>query len=57
VSGKPASQTISQAAVNVREEVGNSTADWAKVIAGGNSTADSVKPDSETFVSGILGMK
>jgi hypothetical protein len=53
VSGRPGSQTISQAAVNVREEVGNSTTDWAKVIAGGNSTGDTVnlKPDRETFVS------
>ena len=51
VSGRPGSQTISQAAVNVREEVGNSTTDWAKVIAGGNSSGDSVKPDRETFVS------
>src|SRR5712672_4235096 len=52
VSGRPASQTISQAAVNVREEVGNSTTDWAKVIAGGNFTDDAVKPNRETFVSG-----
>ena len=52
VAGRPGSQTISQAAVNVREEVGNSTTDWAKVIAGGNFTADAVKPDRETFVSG-----
>lgn len=51
VSGRPASQTISQAAVNVREEVGNSTTDWAKVIAAGNLTADAVKADRETFVS------
>jgi hypothetical protein len=51
VSGRPASQTISQAAVNVREEVGNSTTDWAKVIAGGNSTADAIKVDRESFVS------
>ncbi|KAH9981429.1 hypothetical protein BGW80DRAFT_1150658, partial [Lactifluus volemus] len=50
VSGRPASQTISQAAVNVREEVGNSTTDWAKVIAGGNFTADAVKVNSETFL-------
>jgi len=50
VSGRPASQTISQAAVNVREEVGNSTTDWAKVIAGGNSSADSVKSNSQTFL-------
>jgi hypothetical protein len=51
VSGRPASQTISQAALNVREEVGNSTTDWAKVIAGGNYTSDTVKTDHETFVS------
>jgi len=50
VSGRPASQTISQAAVNVREEVGNSTTDWAKVIAGGNFTDDVVKPNRETFL-------
>ena len=54
VSGRPASQTISQAALNVREEVGNSTTDWAKVIAGGNYTSDTVKTDRETFVSGSL---
>jgi hypothetical protein len=53
VSGRPASQTISQAALNVREEVGNSTTDWAKVIAGGNYTSDTVKKDRETFVSVI----
>ncbi len=52
VAGRPASQTISQAALNVREEVGNSTTDWAKVIAGGNYTSDTVKTDRETFVSG-----
>ena len=51
VSGRPASQTISQAILNVREEVGNSTTDWAKVIAGGNYTSDTVKTDRETFVS------
>lgn len=51
VSARPASQTISQAALNVREEVGNSTTDWAKVIAGGNVNADTVKVDRETFVS------
>jgi len=50
VSGRPASQTISQAALNVREEVGNSTTDWAKVIAGGNYTSDTVKTDRETFL-------
>jgi hypothetical protein len=50
VSGRPASQTISQAALNVREEVGNSTTDWAKVIAGGNFTSDAVKTDRDTFL-------
>jgi hypothetical protein len=55
VAGRPASQTISQAALNVREEVGNSTTDWAKVIAGGNFTSDTVKTDRETFVSGSWG--
>ncbi|KAI0306697.1 hypothetical protein B0F90DRAFT_1808334 [Multifurca ochricompacta] len=50
VSGRPASQTISQAAVNVREEVGNSATDWAKVIAGGNRTTDAVKVDRDTFL-------
>lgn len=54
VSGRPASQTISQATINVREEVGNSATDWAKVIAGGNVTGDAVKTDRHTFVSGCL---
>lgn len=53
VAGRPASQTISQATVNVREEVGNSATDWAKVIAGGNFTDDAVKADRRTFVSGF----
>lgn len=58
VAGRPASQTISQAALNVREEVGNSTTDWAKVIAGGNFTSDAVKTaDRDTFVSGFLGWR
>lgn len=57
VSGRPASQTISQATVNVREEVGNSATDWAKVIAGGNFTEDTVKTDRRTFVSGRLDRK
>ena len=56
VSGRPGSQTIEQAAQNVREEVGNSTTDWAKAIAGGNFTVDSVKPPRQTFVSAIINM-
>lgn len=52
VSGRPGSQTIEHAAENIREEVGNSTADLAKTIAGGNYFADAVKPSGkETFVS------
>ena len=52
VSNKPGSQTFEHAAQNVREEVGNSAADWAKTIAAGNVNQDSVKADTDpTFVS------
>jgi hypothetical protein len=52
VSNKPGSQTFEHAAQNVKEEVGNSAADWAKTIAGGNFTQDSVKIDKDpTFVN------
>jgi hypothetical protein len=55
VSGRPASQTIEHAAENIREEVGNSAADLARTIAGGNYFDDSVKPPSkETFVSALI---
>jgi cell pole-organizing protein PopZ len=51
VSNRPGSQTLEHAAQNVREEVGNSAADWAKAIAAGNFTQDSVKTDTDpTFV-------
>ena len=50
VSGRPGSQTIGHAAQNIKEEVGNSTADLAKTIAGGNYFADAVEPKSQTFV-------
>lgn len=50
VSGRPGSQTIGHAATNIKEEVGNSTADLAKTIAGGNYFADSVEAKSQTFV-------
>jgi len=36
VSNKPASQTFEHAATNIKEEVGNSATDLAKVIAGAN---------------------
>ncbi|KAL6301612.1 hypothetical protein BKA93DRAFT_751827 [Sparassis latifolia] len=54
VSGRPGSQSLGQAALNVREELGNSTSDLAKVIAGANVYADSVIPTQKTFV-GITG--
>lgn len=50
VSGRPASQTMGQAALNIKEEVGNSAADLAKVIASANMTNDTVAPQKETFV-------
>jgi hypothetical protein len=50
VSGRPASQTIEQAAINVKEEIGNSTSDLAKRIAGANMTQDAVAPNNTTFV-------
>ena len=51
VSGRPGSQTIGHAATNIKEEVGNSAADLAKTIAGGNYYADAVEPTEQTFVS------
>lgn len=50
VSGRPGSQTLEHAAENIREELGNSTADLAKTIAGGNYYSDSVQPKNNTFV-------
>jgi hypothetical protein len=46
VSGKPASQTFEHAATNIKEEVGNSVADLAKVIAANDpkKARDSVDP-------------
>jgi len=53
VSNKPGSQTIEHAAQNVREEVGNSAADWAKTIAGGNFPQDSVTVDTDPTFIGV----
>jgi len=50
VSGRPGSQTIEHARQNVKEEVGNSLTDWARSIAGGVFTVDSVKPSKDSFV-------
>ena len=51
VSVRPGSQTLEHAATNIKEELGNSAADVAKVIAGANMTNDSVAPTNTTFVS------
>lgn len=51
VSGRPGSQTLDHAATNVKEELGNSAADLAKVIAGANVTRDAVSDSSgDSFV-------
>lgn len=50
VSMRPGSQTLEHAATNVKEELGNSAADLAKVISAANVTTDSVS-DTESFVS------
>ena len=52
VSMRPGSQTLEHAATNVKEELGNSAADLAKVISGANMTTDSVS-DTESFVSRV----
>ncbi|KAG1792206.1 uncharacterized protein HD556DRAFT_1432711 [Suillus plorans] len=49
VAGRPGSQTIEHAKQNVKEEVGNSMTDWARSIAGGVFTVDSVKPSKDSF--------
>lgn len=52
LSGKPGSQTFRQAAQNIKEEVGNSTTDLAKAIAGANWFHDAVEPEAkrDTFL-------
>ncbi|KAI9571361.1 hypothetical protein HD554DRAFT_2169185 [Boletus coccyginus] len=50
VSGRPGSQTIEHARLNVKEEVGNSLTDWARSIAGGVFTVDSIKPTKDSFI-------
>jgi hypothetical protein len=52
VSNKPASQTFEHAATNVKEELGGTASDVAKIIAGANVTTDSVSNGGvESFVS------
>lgn len=53
VTNKPASQTLEHAATNVKEELGGTASDVAKIIAGANITTDSVSDakGAESFVS------
>ena len=52
VGSRPASQNLKHAALNIREEVGNSAADVARSIAGGNMATDYVPTEKQTsFVS------
>lgn len=52
VSNRPGSQTLEHAATNIKEEVGNSAADLAKVIAGANVKDDPLVPEgSPSFAS------
>jgi len=53
VSGRPGSQTLEHAATNVKEELGNSASDLAKVIAGANVTQDAIADSSEDSFLGI----
>ncbi|KXN91416.1 hypothetical protein AN958_00678 [Leucoagaricus sp. SymC.cos] len=52
VTNRPASQTLEHAATNVREELGGTASDVAKIIAGANVTTDSVSDAKapETFL-------
>lgn len=52
VTNRPASQTFEHAATNVKEELGGTASDVAKIIAGANVTTDAVSDRStESFVS------
>lgn len=52
VGSRPASQNLKHAALNIKEEVGNSAADAARSIAGGNMATDYVPTDkTSSFVS------
>ncbi|KAH9484434.1 Transmembrane protein 69 [Psilocybe cubensis] len=53
VSGRPGSQSLEHAATNVKEELGNSAQDLAKMIAGANVTMDSVVDSSGASFIGI----
>ncbi|KAF9449583.1 hypothetical protein P691DRAFT_702925 [Macrolepiota fuliginosa MF-IS2] len=48
VTNRPASQTLEHAATNVKEELGGTASDVAKIIAGANVTTDSVSDATGT---------
>ncbi|KAF5330872.1 hypothetical protein D9619_005286 [Psilocybe cf. subviscida] len=50
VSNRPGSQTLEHAATNVKEEIGNSAQDLAKVIAGANVTAGISDSSADSFI-------
>ena len=50
VNNRPGSQTVKHAGQNVKEEIGNSAADWARSIAGGTLSVDTVKPKKDSFI-------
>lgn len=54
VTNKPASQTLEHAATNVKEEIGDTATDVAKMIAGANVTTDAV---SDTGVNSFVSTK
>jgi len=53
VGSRPASQNLKHAALNIREEVGNSAADAARSIAGGNMATDYVPPEKNSSFIGV----
>lgn len=59
VSGRPGSQSVEHATQNVKEELGNSLTDWAREIAGGVFTVDTVKPKVDSFfgITGAVAVK
>ena len=55
---RPGSQTLEHAATNVKEELGNSASDLAKVIAGANVTNGGiVDSGADSFVSLLSSIK
>ncbi|KAF9789811.1 hypothetical protein BJ322DRAFT_558728 [Thelephora terrestris] len=53
VGSRPASQNLKHAALNIREEVGNSAADAARSIAGGNLATDYLPPGKNSSFIGV----